>query len=106
MNQRDANTLTGDVLDDANEITLAELCRVCAVEHTVVERLMQEGILEPLGESSHAPRFRLSSVLRIRMVTRLQDDLGVNLAGAALALDLLDRIADLRRQLRAQGMAP
>jgi hypothetical protein len=30
----------------------------------------------------------------------LQRDLGVNLAGAALALDLLERIEGLQRQLR------
>jgi chaperone modulatory protein CbpM len=30
----------------------------------------------------------------------LQRDLGVNLAGAALALELLDRIEHLRAQLR------
>jgi chaperone modulatory protein CbpM len=31
---------------------------------------------------------------------RLQEDLGVNLPGAALALDLLERIEQLQRQLR------
>jgi chaperone modulatory protein CbpM len=32
---------------------------------------------------------------------RLQSDLGVNLAGAALALQLLDEIESLRAQVRA-----
>jgi chaperone modulatory protein CbpM len=30
---------------------------------------------------------------------RLQRDLGVNLAGAALAIDLLDQLDELRRRL-------
>jgi hypothetical protein len=42
-------------------------------------------------------RFHIGSVRRVRMVRRLQRDLGVNLPGAALALELLDRIAKLER---------
>jgi chaperone modulatory protein CbpM len=34
---------------------------------------------------------------RVRTVVRLQRDLGVNLPGAALALELLDRIDELQR---------
>jgi len=37
------------------------------------------------------------------IVVRLQRDLGVNLAGAALALDLLQHIDELRAQLRQRG---
>jgi chaperone modulatory protein CbpM len=35
----------------------------------------------------------------VRTVRRLQRDLGVNLPGAALALELLDRIAELERSM-------
>jgi len=34
---------------------------------------------------------------------RLQRDLGLNLAGAALALELLDEVEALRAQLRVMG---
>ena len=44
-------------------------------------------------------QFSANSVLRIHTVTRLQQDLGVNLAGAVLALELLDEVKTLRRQV-------
>ena len=59
------------------------------------------GILEPSGdrpavESAEDWEFHVSSVRRVRTVVHLQRDLGVNLAGAALALELLDQIAALK----------
>ena len=44
-------------------------------------------------------RFHISGVRRVRTVVRLQRDLGSNLAGAALALELPDRVEKLQRQL-------
>ncbi len=100
MNERDVNALTGVVFDETTEITVTELCEVCSVEHTLIEQLVEEGILDPVGGRPNELRFHYASVRRIRTVVHFQQDLGVNLAGAALALELLERIEDLRRQLR------
>ena len=100
MNERDVNTLTGVVFDETTEITVTELCEVCSVEHTLIEQLVEEGILDPVCDRPDELCFHYASVRRIRTVVHLQQDLGVNLAGAALALELLDRIEGLRRQLR------
>lgn len=102
MNERDTHPLSGPIFDDTTEITIVELCRVCTVDVTVVEELVGEGILEPSGGTSGERRFPYSSVRRTRTVIHLQRDLGLNLAGAALALDLLDRIEELRSQLRSK----
>lgn len=102
MNERDTHPLSGPIFDDTTEITIVELCRVCTVDVTVVEELVGEGILEPSGGTSGDRRFPYSSVRRTRTVIHLQRDLGLNLAGAALALDLLDRIEELRSQLRSK----
>ena len=100
MTERDVNVLTGVVFDETTEITFTRLCEVCSVEHTLVEQLVEEGILDPIGGRSGELRFHYTSVRLTRTVMHLQDDLGVNLAGAALALELLDRIESLRVQLR------
>jgi len=101
MHERDVNTLTGEVYDETAEITVTELCEVCSVEFTLIEQLVEEGILDPVdGQQAGELRFHCTSVRRTRTVIHLQQDLGINLAGAALALELLDRIEDLRRQLR------
>ncbi len=54
---------------------------------------------DPTGEATRM-RFAASTLRRARRVMRLQRDLGVNLSGAALALELMDEIDALRAQLR------
>ena len=100
MTERETNLLSGAIFDETTEVTVVELCRVCSIDITLVEELVGEGILEPSGGASEQRRFPYSSVRRTRTVIHLQRDLGLNLAGAALALDLLDRIEHLRSQLR------
>ena len=100
MTEREVNLLSGDIFDETTEVTVVELCRVCSIDITLVEELVGEGILEPSGGASEQRRFPYSSVRRTHTVIHLQRDLGLNLAGAALALDLLDRIEHLRSQLR------
>jgi chaperone modulatory protein CbpM len=100
MNERDVNALTGIVFDETTEITVTDLCEVCSVERTLIDQLVAEGILDPVVGRPDELYFHYASVWRIKTVVRLQKDLGVNLAGAALALDLLERIEGLQRQLR------
>ena len=88
--------LTGELLDDASELTLAELCEACRVPAEHIVELVAEGIVEPLGQEQAHWRFRAISVWRVHCALRLQRDLGVNVAGAALALDLLEELEQLR----------
>ena len=89
--------LSGPVLDQNDVVTLADLCRSCTVETETITTLVAEGILDPLGGEVEQWQFTVASLRRVKTVIHLQRDLGVNLAGAALALDLLDRIAELER---------
>jgi chaperone modulatory protein CbpM len=63
--------------------------------------LVEQGILEPAGRRGRHWCFPASSLRRTRITLHLQRDLGVNLAGAALVLDLLERIEELDTRLRA-----
>ncbi len=99
MSNTEKPTLTGVVFDETTEISVVELCRVCSVDRQTVAEFIAEGILEA-DENADELRLPYASVRRTRTVLRLQRDLGVNLAGAALALELLDRIEALRAQLR------
>ena len=89
--------LVGQVLDEGDLVTLADLCRSCTVETQTVTTLVAEGILDPMGGDVEHWRFTVGSLRRVKTVIHLQRDLGINLAGAALALDLLDRISELER---------
>jgi chaperone modulatory protein CbpM len=92
--------LTGLLLDEEASLTLGELCRVCTVHAEWIIELVDEGVLEPSGSDTAHWRFPGPSLQRVHRVRRLQQDLGINLAGAALVLDLLDEIESLRARLQ------
>ncbi|MEJ8569348.1 chaperone modulator CbpM [Elongatibacter sediminis] len=93
-------TLEGDVLTDDVRFSIDDVCRGCRLEIEELEVLVEEGIAEPRGARRAEWRFSLRSVRRVRTAVRLQRDLGVNAAGAALAVELLERIAELERRQR------
>ena len=97
MNQK---TLSGILLDEHLELSLNDLCRACSSSAEWIIELVEEGALEPIGQEQSGWRFTGKSLCRAQTAMRLQRDLGINLAGIALALDLLEEIEAMREQLR------
>lgn len=93
------NGIGGIVLDDTIIYDLQELCRVCKVKDNLVMAMINEGMLTPLGDSPKSWQFTATSVKTIQVALRLQQDLGVNLPGAALALDLMAELEALRTRV-------
>lgn len=89
------------VLDEQTALTLDEVCRACAAQADLILELVEEGILSPEGPTPDDWRFSGVHLKRASVALRLQRDLGVNLAGAALALQLLEEIDVLRQSLHA-----
>ncbi len=92
--------LSGEVLEEYENLSLTEFCRVCRVSADDVFILVEEGVVEPVGRETNVWRFHGASVRRVRCAIQLRRDLGVNWAGAALALDLLEELQELRTRLR------
>lgn len=86
------------------ELTLVELCRTCRPLTERVFELVEAGVIEPLGRDPARWRFRGASVGRARCAMRLERDLGVNFALAALALELLGELESLRAPGAARGL--
>jgi chaperone modulatory protein CbpM len=101
MDEKDPSVPSVELIDEQTTLTLAELCRCFAVEAELIEDLVEQGILEPVGRRGRHWCFPASSLRRTRITLHLRRDLGVNLAGAALALDLLERIEELDARLHA-----
>ena len=103
--KQDEPPLEAELLDADSEVTLFQLCRVCGVHADYVIELVEIGVVEPrAGRWPSEWRFAPQALMRLRRAVRLRRDLAVEPAGAALALDLMDEIADLRRRLR--GLEP
>ncbi len=97
---------TEEILDEMTEVTLADLTRAARVHAEWVMELVEEGVLEPVQPGGPQWRFAATSVVRVKKAQRLQRDLGVNLPGIALALQLLDRIDALEARLRLASIPP
>lgn len=92
------NIPVGVLVSNEDKLSLAEFCRRCSLPAEQVLPLVEYGIVEPIETRSTHIRWQFTnnSVLRAQTALRLQRDLELNLAGAALALELLDEIKLLR----------
>ena len=89
-------SVTGVVIDDDQVLTLAQLCRYCGVHAELIIEMVDEGVVQPEGGHPREWRFPGGTVVRIQRAVRLTRDLGVNLPGAALALELMDELSYYR----------
>lgn len=100
MVKQTTDILTGYILENETRLTLRQLCDACAVHAEYIIELVDEGFIEPSGlEKSHWC-FSGVSIKRVQKAKRLQQDLGINLAGVALIIDLIDEIEYLRAKLK------
>lgn len=100
MEQNELQIISGQVFDEDLQISLVEFCQICQINSTEVIEMVQEGVLEPVSGLSYQEwHFNGVAINRLRTAKRLQQDLQINLPGIALALDLLQEIEQLRRQL-------
>ena len=93
------------ILDEADEITLADLTRACRVHADWVMELIEEGVIEPRGKGGPQWRFAATTVVRVQKARRLHSDLGINLPGVAVSVPALSEkdIEDLRWALHLQA---
>jgi chaperone modulatory protein CbpM len=104
-NENDLPQYSICILEEQTGLTLDDLCIACAVRDEQIIALVDVGVLEPQGREPAHWRFGGASLQRARMALRLQRDLEIDVAGAALALQLLEEIDALKSRLRAIGAA-
>ena len=86
--------------DTEFHLTLGEISRYCGVTAETILVLVGEGVLTPHGRTQREWRFAAADLVRAMRALRLERDLGVNPAGAALAIELLDEMQHLRDRVR------
>ena len=102
MNSNNNNVIeiTSVLVDDRHELSLEEICQCCDVDRQVIVELVEQGVVEPKTTQAQSWRFGAVVVPKIARALRLQRDFELNSAGVALALDLLEEIETLQRQLK------
>jgi chaperone modulatory protein CbpM len=93
------DTLTGEIFEEYAVLSVDELSRLCAVDRMYIVELVEEGVLSVAEIEAEQWRFAGTALRRARMALRLQRDLEINLPGVALALELMEELDSLRREL-------
>ena len=96
MSNPETSVCVGVIVEE-EWLTLTQLCTLCNAPSGQILELVEEGVLT--GSSAGTQRFAGSSLRRAKLAVRLQRDLGVNTAGVALVIELLERIEALEREL-------
>jgi chaperone modulatory protein CbpM len=91
--------LEAHVLTEGDWIGASQICQLCRIDLEAVLELADLGLIAPrrAGDDWQVPATQLP---RLRIVGRLMHDLGVNVSGAALAVELLEARRALERRIR------
>ncbi|MDB6105448.1 MAG: transcriptional regulator [Gammaproteobacteria bacterium] len=92
--------LDARLLGEGDWIAATEVCRVCVIDMSVVVELVELGVVVSRGASPEEWLVPAASLPRLRVAGRLMRDLGVNVTGAALAVELLEARGELERRVR------
>jgi chaperone modulatory protein CbpM len=85
------------VLGDGDWIAAAEVCQLCNIDLQAVREFAELGFVTPRESLPGEWQVPATLLPRLRVVSRLMHDLGVNASGAVLAIELLERIHELER---------
>jgi chaperone modulatory protein CbpM len=102
MSPSDDRTLSGTLFDETSSLSLKDLSRMCAVDEQHIVEYVEEGVLKVIEVRSEW-HFSGDALRRARLAVRLERDLELNLAGVALAVELIEELERLRGQLRLRN---
>lgn len=82
---------------ESQRLTVEMLAAGAGMHPALVERFVECGLIEPVEWQGATILFDAAAVPRLRMIGRLRESLGINVAGVAVILDLLDRLCALKQ---------
>jgi hypothetical protein len=80
-------------------MTLDVVAEILGARRSLVAKLAEHGLIETEASETGETLLRGNVIVRLRRMQRLRRDLGVNFTGAAIILDLVDRIQQINREL-------
>jgi chaperone modulatory protein CbpM len=87
-------------MTDGIRISFPDLCELTELPHTTVIEIVEQGIIEPVGEGPDSWSFSTQMIVVTKKAQRLHRDLGIDWSGIGLALTLLDEVEKLRIENR------
>ena len=83
---------------EREQLTLDELAIQAHVHPGLVERFVEFGLIVPIERDNQDLLFDPLAVSRLRTIVRLRRNLGINLAGISVVLDLIDKLCTAQRE--------
>ena len=94
-------TFEAQVSSDGEWLSVTQVCRASQIDFDVVIELAELGLVTPRGSEPQEWQVSARELVRLRTAARHMRDLGVNVTGAALAVELLEARRELEVRLRA-----
>jgi chaperone modulatory protein CbpM len=94
------NVLDARLLGESDWIAVSEVCRLCLIDVTALVEFVELGVVVSRGGAPEQLMVPAACLPRLRVAGRLMRDLGVNVTGAALAVELLEARGELERRIR------
>jgi DNA-binding transcriptional MerR regulator len=86
---------------DGEDLTVEEMARRSGVHPGLIEKYVEYGLIEAKGWEGERKVFDAAAMVRLRMIGRLRAALGMNVAGIAVTLELVEKLTDLIRENEA-----
>ncbi len=86
--------------EEADSLTLEQLCSVCALEREWLVLRVREGLIPAAGNSDVEWRFSIATLARVRRMREIERTYDAAPELAALVADMLEEMDALRARLR------
>jgi hypothetical protein len=97
---RVTQVIEAHVLGEGDWIAAREICQLCRLDLDALLELAALGVVSSRENVPGEWQVSVTALPRLRVVGRLMRDLGVNVSGAALAVELLEAQRELEVRLR------
>ncbi len=95
----DKKIMAGVLMDEHTSITFMDICEKCNISEETLFEMVEYGLCNPQAAPVQYAHFDEKTLSRIQSACRLQHDLGINLPGVVLILELLDELEKTREEL-------
>src|ERR1700692_1706120 len=102
MSSSEDRALSVAISEDSALLTVKDLSRMCAVDERHIVEFVEEGVLSVVEVDATEWHFTGADMRRARLAVRLEPDLKISLAGVALAIELMEELERLRRELHVR----
>ncbi len=95
----DKTIVAGVLMDEQSTISFVDVCQKCNLSEEMLLDMIEHGLCNQQVVHLQTTYFDEKTLSRIQSACRIQHDLGINVPGVVLVLELLDELEQLRNEL-------